>query len=96
MIQLKSGKYFQSMALRSGDFVKECGVWMVVEGEPEDVKIMTPDGPDWGWAHTLRPATEQEIKDYEAEEARWEAMTPAERKAETMKALEAMTPGLDW
>lgn len=96
MRRTQSGKYFDAMLHDIGEIVELGSTLMVVATVEQGIAVDEYGDEDYGWFHTLRPATTEEIAEYERQRAEWEAMTPEERTSETMSMLAAFFPGLDW
>lgn len=99
-VMSKDGKewYFNSRKHQVGEWYQSWRTekWYIITAVEQSEAVDEYGDVDYGWRHTMREATSEEVAERERQQAEWEALTPKERTEERLDALSQMFPGLDW
>jgi hypothetical protein len=99
-VMSKDGKewYFNSLKHEVGAWYQSWRTekWYIITEVEESEAVDEYGDVDYGWRHTMREATPQELAERERQQAEWEALTPEERTEKRLDALSEALPSLDW
>lgn len=90
--------YFDSRRHQVGEWYQSQRTeeWFIITSAEEGEAVDEYGDVDYGWMHTMREATLDELAEREREQVEWRALTPEERTERRVSALSAMFPTLDW